>query len=118
MILPKDTDLFHVHTFRCKHAEETGDEEYIALCDAVIAGMESGYFSIVAHPDRSFRKCEKWLPEMDEKSEIIHRLSVAKGIPLEINMGSCFFEKQFWPEFGFFQKYDMILPLHKTNQEN
>lgn len=29
MILPKDTDLFHVHTFRCKHAEETGDEEYI-----------------------------------------------------------------------------------------
>ena len=211
MILPKDTDLFYGHTFRCKHAEETGDEEYIkkalklgktgiwftdhapfpgnpfgyrmdieelpeyfdtlfslkekykgildvhigleteyfpsfdkdgyykellsdsrleflllgqhmaedptggytfywdserlkaeeyiALCDAVIAGMESGYFSIVAHPDRSFRKCEKWLPGMEKKSKIIHRLSVAKGIPLEINMGSCSFEKQFWPEF-------------------
>lgn len=74
MILPKDTDLFHVHTFRCKHAEETGDEEYIKK--AIKLGKTGIWFTDHA--------------------------------PFPGNK----------PEFGFFQKYDMILPLHKTNQEN
>lgn len=29
MIEIKSTDIFHVHTYRCGHAEEVGDEEYV-----------------------------------------------------------------------------------------
>ena len=74
-------------------------EEYKALCGAVSAGMEKGYFAIAAHPDRCFRKCTQWLPGMEEMSKIIHNLSVEKDIPLEINMGSYAGKNLFWPEF-------------------
>ena len=79
--------------------ERLDNEEYIALCDAVAGGMESGYFSIVAHPDRNFRRCGEWTPEMASKGKLIHSLSSKMDIPLEINMHSYGHQNQFWPQF-------------------
>lgn len=79
--------------------ERLNAEEWRALCDAIIAGIKSGYFAFVAHPDRSFRRCKSWNKEMEGKSRQIHSLSAEMQIPLEINMHSYGHKTQFWPQF-------------------
>lgn len=37
--------------------------EYIGLCEAMIEGMETGLFRVVAHPDRAF-----WVNGLDAHS--------------------------------------------------
>lgn len=75
------------------------DEEWVALSGAVLQGMKSGYFTCVAHPDRSFRRCREWTDRMEDVSRQIHALSVEKDIPLEINLHSYGHRTQFWPPF-------------------
>ncbi|MBR4579714.1 MAG: PHP domain-containing protein [Lachnospiraceae bacterium] len=79
--------------------ERLDNEEWTALCGAIIEGMKSGYFIFVAHPDRSFRRCKNWTEEMEEASRQMHALSVEKDIPMEINLHSFGHRTQFWPQF-------------------
>ena len=79
--------------------ERLGNEEYIALGDAQIQGINSGYFGAVAHPDRIFRRQKKWSEKLDSMSNLIITAAYSNDIPLEINAASQRHSHQYWKEF-------------------
>ena len=79
--------------------ERLKKEEYKALMNALIAGIDTGRFDAVAHPDRSFRRCREWTKDMAALSEMLIDKANEKGMPIEINMHSFGNKHQFWPEF-------------------
>ena len=89
--------------------ERLDKDEYKALGEAVIKGIESGYYTCVAHPDRIFRRRRAWDPEMAEMSKRIIAAARAKDIPLELNMHSADRTYQFWPEF-----WELLSPENRT----
>lgn len=74
--------------------------EYIGLIDAMIAGIETGYFDVIAHPDRAYRRRKGF---GDDEIEVADRLlEVVKkhrDIILEQNLSSKRRKRQYWPEF-------------------
>ena len=74
-------------------------EEYIALGNAEIQGINSGYFQAAAHPDRIFRRQKKWTDAMSEISDQIIAAARKTNIPLEINEESKMQSYHYWPEF-------------------
>lgn len=54
--------------------------EYKALGGAMVQGMTAGYFDFVAHPDRIFRRCRQWTPEMATTALEIINAAQAYGI--------------------------------------
>lgn len=62
--------------------------EYIGCCNAMIEGMKSGFFSIVTHPDRIFRHCKKWTPELTDASNKLIDSASQCNIMLEKNLSS------------------------------
>ncbi len=75
------------------------EKEWIGQFDAMIQAARSGYFSVIAHPDRSFRAREDFDDAMKEKSEILIREAISRGIALEQNLTSMRNNNYFWPEF-------------------
>ncbi|SFU44624.1 PHP domain-containing protein [Butyrivibrio sp. M55] len=79
-------------------------EEYIALGNAQIQGIESGYFDVVAHPDRIFRKQKTWSVDMTEMADRIIEGAIQRNIPLEMNESSKLqtnhYRKEFWERVG------------------
>lgn len=75
------------------------EKEYKALGDAMVQGMTTGYFDFVAHPDRIFRRCRQWTPEMKTTALEIINTAQAYGIPLEQNEESKHKKRHYWPEF-------------------
>ena len=73
--------------------------EYKALGGAMVQGMTAGYFDFVAHPDRIFRRCKQWTPEMETTALEILNAAQAYGIPLEQNEESKRNKRHYWPEF-------------------
>ena len=75
-------------------------EEYIALGNAQIQGINSGYFDAVAHPDRIFRRQKTWSEDMDTMAGKIIACACKMNIPIEINEASKHqnnhFRKEFW----------------------
>ena len=59
------------------------EDEYTALGDAMITGMKTGCFKIVAHPDRIFRRQKIWTLEMDAVAVRVIDAAVQSGLPLE-----------------------------------
>lgn len=66
---------------------------------AILEGIRSGLFDGIAHPDRIFRRREKWDEEMDQIARDIITEASKAHIPLEINESSLTREYQFRPEF-------------------
>lgn len=79
--------------------EQLRNEEAEGIGNAIIQGMETGYFQVVAHPDRMFRKCQKWTKKMEDLSKIIINAAKEKNIILEQNLSSRKKNYQYWPEF-------------------
>ena len=79
--------------------ERLARDEYRVLGEAVIAGIESGYFDFVAHPDRSFRAKRAWDDDMTALSRRIIGAAAKADIPLEKNKLSARMAYNFWPEF-------------------
>ena len=79
-------------------------EEYIALGNAQIQGINSGYFDAVAHPDRIFRRQKTWSEDMDAMAGQIRACACNMNIPLEINEASMnqtnHFRQEFWDKAG------------------
>ena len=79
-------------------------EEYIALGNAQIQGINSGYFDAVAHPDRIFRRQKTWSEDMDAMAGQIIACACKMNIPIEINEASKnqnnHFRKEFWDKAG------------------
>ena len=73
--------------------------EYIGLCDAIIEGIKTGYFDVVAHPDRSFRRCKEWTMDMERLSGEMIREAMLNNVLLEKNYSSMRNEKYYWSQF-------------------
>ncbi len=65
----------------------------------MIAGIRSGYFSVVAHPDRIFRNREGWKESFRELAIPIIEAAKEARIPLEQNEGSKASGDQYFEEF-------------------
>ena len=74
-------------------------EEAENLCEAMIKGIKTGYFAVVAHPDRMFRKCTSWNEKMDKLSEDLINSAGERGVILEKNLSSMKKDMQYWEEF-------------------
>lgn len=62
--------------------------EFSGCGNAIIQGIKTGLFSVVAHPDRIFRRCKEWTPEMTEVAVNIIRTAAENNIILECNLSS------------------------------
>lgn len=96
--MAEDAENPRIHTFDWDK-ERLKNEEYKALMGALTDGICTGKFNIVAHPDRSFRRCKKWTDEMSDLSEKLIDKAKEHNMPLEINMHSLEDKHHFWPEF-------------------
>lgn len=80
--------------------------EYIGCSTAMIDGIKSGLFKVVAHPDRIFRRCKAWTPEMEAISKELISTAAQNDVMLEKNLSSfekylnksnfIFWRKEFW----------------------
>lgn len=73
--------------------------EFIGLSEAIVQGMQTGYFGVVAHPDRCFRRCKKWTEEMESASKSIILAAKEYGVILEKNYSSMRRKGQYWNQF-------------------
>ncbi len=74
-------------------------EEYKSLAEAEIAGIKTGYFDVVAHPDRLYKRCRQWTADMDKLADRIIEASIERDIILEQNMSSMRRKRNYWAEF-------------------
>lgn len=76
------------------------ENEYKLLGKAIVQGVESGYFDVIAHPDRIFRRCSAWDTDMETVSNEIIQAAIKADIPLELNLSSVEspknYKRQFW----------------------
>ena len=79
--------------------ERLKKEEFSALGNAIVDGIETGYFDAVAHPDRIFRRCKLWNDDMQSVSEEIIHAAQKHMIPLEKNVSSMTQKHHFWQQF-------------------
>lgn len=68
--------------------EYNRDNEFIGCGVAIIDGMRSGLFDVVAHPDRIFRRCGKWTPQAEDVALNIISTANEMNMPLENNLTS------------------------------
>ncbi len=65
-----------------------------------LQGAESGYFDVIAHPDRIFRRCSVWNTDMEAVSNEIIQTAIKADIPLEMNISSVEspinYKREFW----------------------
>ena len=74
-------------------------EEYLALGKAILQGMESGYFEVVAHPDRIYRRRKAWDDAMGQMAERIIAAAKKYDLPLELNEAFKQRKNQYWEGF-------------------
>lgn len=79
-------------------AKRREEEEFKLLGEATCQGMRTGYFDVVAHPDRVFRRRHVWTEEMEEVSRMIGQTALETGLPLEQNEESKR-EDMYWEQF-------------------
>lgn len=99
-----DTLVLGQHIYLCsdgRYSFEKQDkaEELKELAEATVKGIETGYFDVVAHPDRIFRRKHVWTEEMQMYSKDIINAAVEKNIPLEVNYASLGRKYCYWKEF-------------------
>lgn len=109
----KESDCFDIlmlgqHFYECAHGtynfslskELLRASEAEGICRAVIAGMETGLFQVLAHPDRMFRYCGKWNEDMEQMSKEIVKTAVQQHVILEQNLSSMkranYYRDEFW----------------------
>lgn len=73
--------------------------EHELLTESICAGMESGYFDILAHPDRNYRRRTVWNEDMEKTARMMKETALKTGTPLEQNEASMREENLYWEEF-------------------
>ena len=98
-------------TFTCFLESDKKNEIEHRLCiEAMIEGIKSGLFDVVAHPDRCFKRQKEWSEELTELSYRLFSVASEYGVPLEINISSYtkpkknVFRKDFWLLLEAFNK--------------
>ncbi len=91
--------MFEYEPGRYSFSDPDRSEEYIGLCEAMISGIETGLFDVVAHPDRAFRRRKA----MGKKELLLCKNLIDKavnhGVYLEINYESLkmnWIRQEFW----------------------
>lgn len=72
------------------------------LAEGIIAGMESGYFDVVAHPCQIFRRNKEWTEETERISMEIKECAACTGVSLEQNVSNMLEKRKkrvYRPEF-------------------
>lgn len=75
------------------------DLEFKGICNAMMQGIETRYFDVVAHPDRAFRRCKQWNADMMHANYSIANAALKKGVYLEQNYSSMERKRQYWYPF-------------------
>lgn len=78
---------------------EDKSEEFKGLSAAIVQGIKTGLFDVVAHPDRIFRRCKSWNAEMMGASYDIIYAAEKHQVLLEENYSSKRRKNQYWPPF-------------------
>lgn len=94
--------FFKMNDGRYSFEMQDKSEEYKVLATGMIAGIESGLFPVVAHPDQIFRRCKTWNEEMEIITQKIKTCALKNGIILEQNISNMFEKKRkhlYWDEF-------------------
>lgn len=74
--------------------------EYKGLIDAMIAGIETYCFDVVAHPDRAFRRRKQFAEaEIEATKRFGSTIKQHAYVILEQNLSSKRRKRQYWPEF-------------------
>ena len=91
----------HAETSLGKYTFELEDksDEWKYLMEGQIAGTESGYFDVVAHPDRLFKREKRWTPNMETEAKRFIDVAIKKHITIEKNIASMYHDCQYWDEF-------------------
>ena len=83
----------------CDKKEVRDQSEHIGLCEAMIEGMNTGLFKVVAHPDRAFRRKKEWDSSLEHISRRLIDTAISTGTILEKNVSSLRRKHQYRPEF-------------------
>lgn len=73
--------------------------EATGVIDAIIKGIETDMFTVVAHPDRAFRYCAHWTDTQEALSRKLICAALKHNVKLELNESSKkkgLFRKEFW----------------------
>ena len=84
---------------RWSFLDEDNTNEYVGLCNSIRDGILTGFFDVVAHPDRSFRRCKEWTKDMERRSLEIIKAAKMKEVLLERNYSSMRHKKYYWQQF-------------------
>ena len=78
---------------------EDKSQEHKGLAEAMIVGIGTGYFDVVAHPDRIFRRVREWDEECQQYAIRIKGTAVQNSVPIEKNYSSMRRKNQYREEF-------------------
>ena len=85
--------------------------EYQGLTNAIVEGVNTGLFDVVAHPDRSFRRIKHWTIDCEERSRQVIDAALKNDVCLEQNFSSMHHKNHYWNEF-----WQLIHPENKIIQ--
>lgn len=88
---------------------EDKSNEHEFLAEAMINGIISGYFDVVAHPDRIFRRCKEWTEQCRDIAWEISVSAARQSMPLERNFSSKQRKKQYRKEFWDVVREPMLI---------
>ena len=78
----------HYEIFRGHYCFYDSKEAYLGLGNALLEGMKTGVFDVVAHPDRIFKAHNHWCKAFDRLSERIITTAIHHNVYLEKNARS------------------------------
>lgn len=78
---------------------EDKNNEFKGICAATVQGIETGFFDVVAHPDRMFRRCKEWNRDLMHASYDVINAANKHGLLLEQNYSSMERKRQYWAPF-------------------
>ena len=85
--------------------------EHIGICEAMIEGMSTGLFRVVAHPDRAFRRRKTWDDELEGYARRVIETAIQTGTVLEMNYASARRKNQYRKEF-----WDLLIEVLKKDK--
>lgn len=92
--------------------EELDYLEAIGMGKSIADGIATGYFDVVAHPDRTFRRRKVWDEELAQIGRKIIEQALEYDVILEQNESSKRHKRQYWKEF-----WDIAQEMSDSNQE-
>jgi histidinol-phosphatase (PHP family) len=93
--------------------------EFTGCGQAIVEGINTGLFDVVAHPDRIFRRRLKWTEKMMEMSKDIIEAAKRNGVSLEQNASSMARRNCYWSQFWELAPKNMVvngLDAHSTKE--